>query len=63
MKSFYMVSVKTRFAVMADNAIDALEKIKNGKGREFDVRYGTEVHVIHPDSVYTHGLEDMKDDE
>jgi len=54
-----MVTVLTRYAVMADNEKEAKKRIKKGEGREFDVRFGTEVHVISPDSVYTHGLEDL----
>jgi len=59
MRKFYMVTVLTRYAVMADNEKEAKKRIKKGEGREFDVRFGTEVHVISPDSVYTHGLEDL----
>lgn len=56
----YMVTVKTRYAVKADDVVDAVRRVKNeGEGREFDVRYGTEVHVISPDSIYAHGLEDL----
>lgn len=53
MKQHYMVTVVTRFAVEADDVVDAVRRVKNeGEGREVDVHFGTVVKVIDPDMVH-----------